>query len=124
MRTLKMVSLFLVMWLLAETASAQGLGDKIVVIAEYAQLQADDKTVGSVPKGEILVVKEVSGDRFLVRYSSGHETAQGWLSRSDVLPPFVEGSGVEKRITTKLFPTSTRPFGSTRKSHGPTLAVA
>jgi tetratricopeptide (TPR) repeat protein len=65
---------------------AQQVGDKIVVTADNAQLRANDATTGSVPKGNILVVKNVNGDWFWVIYSGGDGTLKGWINHSDVTP--------------------------------------
>jgi tetratricopeptide (TPR) repeat protein len=86
MRTLKLLPIVVVVCSLAATASAQQVGDKIVVTTEKAPLRSQDATTGSVPKGAILVVKNVNGDRFWVVFSSGHETVNGWINRSVVVP--------------------------------------
>jgi tetratricopeptide (TPR) repeat protein len=86
MRTLKLLPLFVVVCSFAATASAQQVGDKIVVIAENAALRSNNDTTGTVPKGHFLVIQNVDGDRLSVIYSSGHATVEGWIKRSDVIP--------------------------------------
>jgi tetratricopeptide (TPR) repeat protein len=69
-------------------ASAQQVGDKIVVTAEKASLRANDAEIGTVPKGNILIVKNVNGDWFWVIWTGGHygrPTVKGWINRSEVI---------------------------------------
>jgi tetratricopeptide (TPR) repeat protein len=69
------------------TASAQQVGDRIVVTTRKAPLRSQDDTTGTVPKGNILVIKNVNGDWFWVIYSGGKTgTVKGWINRSDVVP--------------------------------------
>jgi uncharacterized protein YgiM (DUF1202 family) len=70
----------------AANASAQQVGDKIVVKMDEAVLRSKEATIGKVPKGEILVVRGSKGDRLWVTYSSGHGTTSGWIDRSAVIP--------------------------------------
>jgi tetratricopeptide (TPR) repeat protein len=87
MRPLKTLSLLLFfLSSLAATASAQQVGERIVVTADKALLRSQETTTGTVPKGNILVVQNVNGDWFWVTSSGLHETVKGWINRSDVTP--------------------------------------
>jgi tetratricopeptide (TPR) repeat protein len=86
MRTLKLLLLLVVVCSFSATASAQQVGDDIVVTAENAQLRSGNDTTGSIEKGNILSVKKVNGDWFWVIYSSRNETVKGWINRADVIP--------------------------------------
>jgi tetratricopeptide (TPR) repeat protein len=86
MRTSNRLSLAVLLCSVAANASAQQVGDKIVVKTDEALLRSKEATTGKVPKGEILVVREAKGDRLWVTYSSGHGTASGWIDRSAVIP--------------------------------------
>ncbi len=71
---------------LSAAAIAQQVGDKIVTITN-AQLRTDDAATGLIPKGNILVVRKVSGDRFwVICPGAGYGTIKGWINRSDVIP--------------------------------------
>jgi tetratricopeptide (TPR) repeat protein len=84
---LKLLPLFVFACSLAVTASAQQVGDKIVVTADNAQLRSNSDATGSVPKGNVLVVRKVNDDWFWVISSSGNtESVKGWIKRSDVIP--------------------------------------
>ncbi len=48
--------------LCASSVFAQKVGDQIVVTAAKAMLKSRNDVVGSVPKGDMLTVKEVNGD--------------------------------------------------------------
>jgi tetratricopeptide (TPR) repeat protein len=86
MRTLKLLRLIVVVCSLAATASAQQVGDRIVVTTDKAQLRSLTETTGTVEKGTVLAVKHVNGDWFWVIHSNEHETVKGWINRSDVIP--------------------------------------
>jgi tetratricopeptide (TPR) repeat protein len=87
MRTLRLLPLFVIVCSFAATASAQQVGDKIVVTTENAPLQSNETTTGTVPKGNILVVKNVNGDWFWVIWSGSETgTVKGWVNRSNVIP--------------------------------------
>jgi tetratricopeptide (TPR) repeat protein len=87
MRSLKLLPLVVVVYSLAANASAQQVGDKIVVTTDHAPLRSGNATTGTVDKGNLLVVKNVNGDWFWVIWSSGEtETIKGWINRSDVIP--------------------------------------
>lgn len=86
MRTLNRLALVVYVCSWAAAASAQQIGDKIVVKTDEASVRSKEATTGKVPKGEILVVKDANGDRLWVIYSSGHGTARGWINRSVVIP--------------------------------------
>src|SRR6266853_290632 len=83
MRTTIFLSVIL-LW--ATAVLGQQVGDRIVVTAKAAQLKTLNDIVGSVPKGNILTVKDVNGDWFWVIYSSGRKTTKGWIKRRDVVP--------------------------------------
>jgi Flp pilus assembly protein TadD len=86
-RLAAVLSVVLSFGLLPSVVSGQQVGDKIVVITDDAPLRSNNETMGSVPKGNVLVVKNVNGDWFWVIWSSGEtETVKGWISRSDVIP--------------------------------------
>jgi tetratricopeptide (TPR) repeat protein len=76
----------IVLLLCATSASAQKFGDRIIVIAEKAELKWRNKSVGSVPEGDILTVYEANNDSFRVIYSDGRATLKGWISRRDAIP--------------------------------------
>jgi tetratricopeptide (TPR) repeat protein len=87
MRTLKLLPLVVVSCSWVATASAQQVGDTIVVITEDAPLRSQNATTGIVPKGSILVVRNVNDDWFWVISTSGKTgTVKGWINRSDVIP--------------------------------------
>ncbi len=87
MHALKLALLFVLAGSLAASASAQQVGDKLVVITENARLHTGETTTAVTPKGAILVVQDVSGDRLSVMQASGVKGAvKGWVNRSDVLP--------------------------------------
>src|SRR5579872_2204972 len=71
--------------LCAGSGRAQSIGERIVVTAESGQLKSENDLVGRVPKGNILVVKEVEGEWFWVTWSSGKVTTKGWINRRDVI---------------------------------------
>jgi tetratricopeptide (TPR) repeat protein len=82
----KLVLWFVVAGSLAASASAQQVGDKLVVITENAHLNSREGTTAVAPKGAILFVEGVSGDRVSVMQASGVKGAvKGWVNRSDVL---------------------------------------
>jgi len=86
MRTLNLLPVLLVSSL-AVTASAQQVSDEIVVTTDNAPLRSQDATTGTVPKGNILVVKNINGDWFWVIWSGDKTgTVKGWINRSDVIP--------------------------------------
>ncbi len=86
MRQVAFLSVVLSFVVLPSVAFPQQVGDKIVVTADKASLRANDAETGTVPKGNILVVKNVNGDRFWVIYSGDNGTVKGWINRSDVIP--------------------------------------
>jgi len=87
MRSFKLLPVFLIVCSFAATASAQKVGERIVVTSNKASLRSQDETTGTVTKGTILVVKNVNGDWFWVIWSSGEtDTVKGWINRSDVIP--------------------------------------
>jgi tetratricopeptide (TPR) repeat protein len=82
----KLAMWFLVVGSLAAPASAQQVGDKLVVISETARLHSKEATTAVVSKGSLLAVKDVSGNRISVIQVSGEKGAvKGWVDRSDVL---------------------------------------
>jgi len=86
MRTLNLLPVLLLVPSLAVTASAQQVGDKIVVTTDNAPLRSQNATTGTVPKGNILVVDNVNGDWFWVTWSGDKTgTVKGWIDRSDVI---------------------------------------
>src|SRR5579863_1207180 len=62
------------------------VGDRIVVTADKAPLRAIDAETGTVPKGSVLVVKNVNGDSLWVIDLGDAGTVKGWINRSDVIP--------------------------------------
>jgi tetratricopeptide (TPR) repeat protein len=67
-------------------ALAQQTGDQIVAVAARTELRIKNVTTGTVPRGAILSVERVDGDRFWVRWSDREGTVKGWIARADVLP--------------------------------------
>ncbi len=67
-------------------ALAQQEGDKVVVIAQKAPLRSVEDTTGTVTKGAILVVRNVSSDWFWVTWSNGYGTVKGWINHTDIVP--------------------------------------
>lgn len=105
---LKVLSLSVAVCSFAVTACAQKVGDKIVVITDNAPLRSQDATTGTVRKGNILVVKNVNGDRFSVIWSGNKGTVKGWINRSDVIPfsqalDFFNGE-LKRKPTSKRLP--------------------
>ena len=78
------LSLALLAGLLSAVASAQHVGDRVATITN-ATLRSRTDATGTVPKGNVLVVRDVDGDWFWVIWS-GHETVKGWINRADVAP--------------------------------------
>jgi tetratricopeptide (TPR) repeat protein len=72
--------------LCASSTFAQESGDRIVVTAATARLKSRNDIVGSVPRGDILTVKDVDIDWFWVIYSGAKATTKGWIKRRDVIP--------------------------------------
>jgi tetratricopeptide (TPR) repeat protein len=64
----------------------QQVGDRIVVTAKSAPLKTLNASVGNVPQGKFLTVKEVNGDWYWVVYYDGIRTLKGWIKRRDVVP--------------------------------------
>ena len=57
------------------------------MITENAPLYSRETATAVAPKGAILIVQDVTGDRFSVMQASGVKGAvKGWVARSDVLP--------------------------------------
>lgn len=86
MRTLMLLSLIGMVSFCVETAAAQQAGDRMVVITENAPLRMKNETTGTVPRGTVIGINTVNGDWFWVISSGSHDTAKGWISRSDVMP--------------------------------------
>jgi hypothetical protein len=94
MRQAAFVSVVLSVWFLPAVAFAQLAGDKIVVTTDKAPLGWAYKvssgwgytTTGTVPSGNILTVKHVTGDWFWVIHSGETGTIGGWINSSDVIP--------------------------------------
>jgi tetratricopeptide (TPR) repeat protein len=87
MHALKLALWFLVVGSLAAPASAQQVGDEVVVVTENAPLHSPETATAIAPKGAILVVRDVSGHRFSVMQMSGEKgMVNGSIDRSDVLP--------------------------------------
>jgi tetratricopeptide (TPR) repeat protein len=83
MRTTILLSSVLLLW--TSSAFGQRVGDRIVVTADESQLTSDNEIVGTVPKGDILTVKEENGESFWVICSTGRATTKGWVKRRDVV---------------------------------------
>jgi tetratricopeptide (TPR) repeat protein len=82
----KLALWFVLVGSLAASASAQQVGDRVVVITENAPLHSRETATAVAPKGAILVVEGVTGDRISVMQASGVKGAvTGWVNRSDVL---------------------------------------
>jgi tetratricopeptide (TPR) repeat protein len=80
------ISVVLSAGLLPAVALAQQVGDKLVIIVDKAPLKSGNDTTGTVPKGALLLVKNVNGDWFWVTYSANKGTVKGWIYRSDFIP--------------------------------------
>lgn len=79
--------LFVIASSLAASASAQEVGDFVVVQTANAALGSPDKPTGPLAKGELLHVRKVEKDRFLARFSDRKLGGiEGWINRADVLP--------------------------------------
>lgn len=83
MRTTLLATSLVLFWTVA--AFAQKVGDRIVVTAEEAQLRSEQGAAGSIPKGNILTIKGVTGDLFRVVWSSGNGATKVWINRRDVI---------------------------------------
>ena len=86
MRTLKLTAVGSCRLLVCRDHFRSTGGRQIVVTAEMPSYGRRTTTTGTVPKGNILVVKNVNGDWFWVIFSTGHESVKGWINRSDVIP--------------------------------------
>ena len=65
---------------------ATDVGDRIVVVTEEAAVKSGPTTVGHVPKGNILTVREVNGDWLWITWTpSDSDTFKGWIHRRDVI---------------------------------------
>src|SRR5579863_1945210 len=65
---------------------AQEIGNRIVVTAANAQLESRTESVGSVPKGTILTVEDVTDESFCVVFWGAKKATRSWIKRSDVIP--------------------------------------
>src|SRR5579872_6308062 len=83
MRTSLLFSSIVLLW--ATTAVGQQAGDRVVVIADKAQLKIETAAVGSVPQGRIVSVKQVDGDWLWVIDSGVKPAKKGWLKRREVV---------------------------------------
>jgi tetratricopeptide (TPR) repeat protein len=71
----------------AASTSAQQVEDQVIVTTDNAPLRSLQNSTDTIPKGEIVVVKKVEGDRLIVRYRGGKTGGvEGFINRADVLP--------------------------------------
>ncbi|HEV3299924.1 MAG TPA: tetratricopeptide repeat protein [Planctomycetaceae bacterium] len=84
--TLRWLPSFAIFCALVSTASAQEVGDEIVVKHDHATLRPEKGAPDAVAKGDILNVLKVQGDRFFARRPQGKKgQIEGWIDRSEVL---------------------------------------
>jgi tetratricopeptide (TPR) repeat protein len=62
----------------------QQTGERVLVATDAAPLRSQSTTTGTVPKGVILTVQDVSGEWLWVAYANGKTTSKGWIARRDV----------------------------------------
>lgn len=69
----------------SDVAWAQKVSD-IIVAVKGPVAGSVKPTNGEIPKGTVLTVKEVRGDKFVVSYVNGNDVLRGSIARSDVIP--------------------------------------
>ncbi|MBI3862951.1 MAG: tetratricopeptide repeat protein [Planctomycetia bacterium] len=71
--------------LVTRAATAQRVGDCVVVTPESALLKTGTESVGTIGKGNILLVKQVKADWLWVTFRDGRTPLKGWINRRDVI---------------------------------------
>ena len=79
--------LAVIWWLGRVLATSEQVDDKVVVLKADVLLRSRGETIATIPKGEILDIRNVDDGRVFVRYSGEERgTVEGWLKSSEVVP--------------------------------------
>ncbi len=74
------------LWSVDGSASAQDVGDSIVIKTNQTSLLAEKGSTATVARGDLLSVLKVEPNRFFARLWEGRKLqAEGWVNRGDVL---------------------------------------
>jgi tetratricopeptide (TPR) repeat protein len=73
------------LWSVAGSASAQEVGDSIVIKSKQTSLRTENGSTAAVARGDILGVLKVEPNRFYARLAQGKKgQAAGWVNRGEV----------------------------------------